>query len=101
MESNFESRILLCASCNEEFAFTVEAQDYFAQKGLVDDPQMCKSCYTESKRGKRSQSAEQNSSHGEVDNNRIASNAGNSINGNSINGNSFNGNSGSNGKNVK
>jgi len=58
MDSNFESRILLCAACNEEFAFTVEAQEYFAQKGLVDDPQMCKSCYTESKRGKRTQESE-------------------------------------------
>jgi len=58
MESNFESRILLCASCNEEFVFTVEAQEYFAQKGLVDDPQMCKSCHTESKRGKRTQDSE-------------------------------------------
>ncbi len=70
MESNFEPRILLCASCNEEFAFTVEAQDYFAQKGLVDDPQMCKSCYTESKRGKRSQNADLNARQSEVGNSR-------------------------------
>ncbi len=67
MDSNFESRILLCASCNEEFAFTVEAQEYFAQKGLVDDPQMCKSCYTESKRVKRSETPDAVESRTPVD----------------------------------
>ena len=56
MASNFTTRFLVCTSCNEEFAFTVEAQEYFAEKGYVDDPQMCKSCYLESKRGKRSNS---------------------------------------------
>lgn len=56
MASNFKTRFLVCSSCNEEFAFTVEAQEYFAEKGFVDDPQMCKSCYLESKRGRRSNS---------------------------------------------
>ena len=74
MESNFESRILLCASCNEEFAFTIEAQEYFAQKGLVDDPQMCKSCYTESKRVKRSQSTDTEVERTNFPNGNVANN---------------------------
>lgn len=56
MGSNFESRILICTECNEEFVFTVEAQEYFIEKGYVDDPQMCKHCYTQNKRDKRSAS---------------------------------------------
>ena len=50
MDSNLEARILICTDCNEEFVFTVEAQEYFAQKGYVDDPLMCKHCYNQSKR---------------------------------------------------
>lgn len=54
MGSKLEARILICSDCNEEFAFTVEAQEYFAERGYVDDPLMCKYCYTRSKRDKRS-----------------------------------------------
>ncbi|HSG99604.1 MAG TPA: zinc-ribbon domain containing protein [candidate division Zixibacteria bacterium] len=53
MGSRLESRILVCTACNEEFVFTVEAQEYFLQKGYSEDPQMCKSCYTDNKRNKR------------------------------------------------
>lgn len=58
MDTNLESRILICTSCNEEFVFTVEAQEYFLQKGYTEDPQMCKSCYTQSKREKRNGSTD-------------------------------------------
>ena len=54
MVSNLESRILICTACNEEFVFTVEAQEYFLEKGYSEDPQMCKSCYLSNKRGRRS-----------------------------------------------
>lgn len=54
MESKLEARILICSDCNEEFVFTVEAQEYFAERGYVDDPLMCKHCFTRSKRDKRS-----------------------------------------------
>lgn len=64
MESKLEVRILICSDCNEEFAFTVEAQEYFAERGYVDDPLMCKFCYTRSKRDKRSGGASSGSSNG-------------------------------------
>ena len=64
MESKLEARILICNDCEEEFAFTVEAQRYFAERGYVDDPLMCKSCYTRSKRDKRSGGASGGSSNG-------------------------------------
>ena len=66
MGSNFESRILICTECNEEFAFTVEAQEYFIEKGYVEDPQMCKHCYTQNKRDKRG-SSESSASRTEKD----------------------------------
>ena len=53
MGNNFRDKILICVDCNEEFVFTVSAQEYFAQKGFADDPKRCKSCYLELKRNKR------------------------------------------------
>lgn len=53
MTSGFETKILLCAECNEEFVFTVAAQEYFAEKGYTEDPKLCKSCYMKKKRDKR------------------------------------------------
>ena len=58
MGSTLQSRILVCTACNEEFVFTVEAQEYFLQKGYSEDPQMCKSCYTDNKRNKRNGAAQ-------------------------------------------
>lgn len=54
MDSGFETKILICADCQEEFVFTVAAQQYFAEKGYTEDPKLCKSCYTERKRDKKS-----------------------------------------------
>jgi len=42
MESSFETKILTCADCGEEFVFTVAAQEYFAEKGYTEDPKLCK-----------------------------------------------------------
>lgn len=53
MSSGFETKILLCAECNEEFVFTVQAQEYFAEKGYTEDPRLCKFCYMQKKRDKK------------------------------------------------
>jgi hypothetical protein len=53
MESQFKDKILICVDCNEEFVFTINAQEYFAQKGFHEDPKRCKSCYMELKRKRR------------------------------------------------
>ncbi len=62
MGTNFKPRVLICDSCNEEFVFTIEAQEYFAQRGYLDDPRMCKHCYTKGKREKRAQNGNGKSS---------------------------------------
>jgi len=55
MDSGFETKILMCADCEEEFVFTIQAQQYFAEKGYTDDPKLCKSCYMKRKREKKLQ----------------------------------------------
>lgn len=53
MDTKFKHKILLCVDCSEEFVFTVSAQEYFAQKGFLEDPKRCKSCYLELKRTRK------------------------------------------------
>ncbi len=55
MESRFEARVLICNVCGEEFAFTVAAQQYFAERGYSEDPKRCKTCHTQYKRKQRDQ----------------------------------------------
>ena len=56
MESGFDPRILICTECNEEFVFTVAAQEYFAERGYSEDPKRCKTCHTKFKKDQRSSS---------------------------------------------
>ena len=58
MDSGFETKILICADCHEEFVFTVAAQEYIAEKGYTEDPKLCKSCYMQRKRDKKVQDRE-------------------------------------------
>ena len=53
MDSGFDTKILVCADCGEEFVFTIQAQQYFAEKGYTEDPKLCKSCYMHRKRDKK------------------------------------------------
>jgi hypothetical protein len=45
-EEVFSNSILVCVDCGEEFVFTASAQKYFADRGFIDPPKRCKSCYT-------------------------------------------------------
>ncbi len=53
MASNLQPKILICVECGEEFVFTVNAQEYFAERGYSEDPKRCKHCYVNHKREKR------------------------------------------------
>jgi len=55
MTDGFEARVLICCECGEEFVFTVEAQEYFAERGYTDDPKRCKACHTKYKKLQREQ----------------------------------------------
>ena len=58
MDSDFETKILICADCREEFVFTVGAQEYFAERGYTEDPKLCKACFMQRKRDKKSHGRE-------------------------------------------
>ena len=58
MASGFQTKILICADCGEEFVFTVAAQEYFAEKGYTEDPKLCKCCYMQRKRVKKTNGRE-------------------------------------------
>lgn len=53
MVDDFEPRVLICSECGEEFVFTVQAQEYFAERGYNEDPKRCKSCHTNYKKNQR------------------------------------------------
>ena len=55
MAEGFEARVLICTECGEEFVFTVEAQQYFAERGYTEDPKRCKTCHTKFKKLQREQ----------------------------------------------
>jgi hypothetical protein len=59
-ENGFESRILICIDCGEEFAFPAQAQEYFAERGYTEDPKRCKACHTKFKRMQRSGGSSEN-----------------------------------------
>lgn len=53
--SDFSNSILICVDCDEEFVFTASAQQYFAERGFLEPPKRCKSCYNEYRSGEASQ----------------------------------------------
>lgn len=40
----FQDKILTCVECGKEFVFTAGEQEFFAQKGFINEPKRCKSC---------------------------------------------------------
>jgi len=46
-------KFLICADCQEEFAFPVDAQEYFAKRGFTEDPKLCRACFNQRKREKK------------------------------------------------
>jgi hypothetical protein len=51
LPSGFTNSILVCVDCKEEFVFTASAQKYFADRGFVDPPKRCRTCYGVFKNG--------------------------------------------------
>ena len=40
----YEDKTLVCKDCNEEVVFTAGEQEFYAEKGFVNEPQRCKAC---------------------------------------------------------
>ncbi len=37
-------KILVCRDCNKQFTFTIGEQEFYAQKGLQNEPRRCPEC---------------------------------------------------------
>ncbi|RKX25275.1 MAG: cytochrome C551 [Candidatus Zixiibacteriota bacterium] len=53
MASRPTAKILICCDCGEEFVVTVDAQEYFADRGYIRNPKRCKTCFSAAKRNER------------------------------------------------
>lgn len=42
----YEDKTLICKECGAEFIFTAGEQEFYAEKGFVNEPQRCKSAVT-------------------------------------------------------
>ena len=40
----YEDKTLICKECGKEFTFTAGEQEFYAEKGFVNEPQRCKEC---------------------------------------------------------
>ena len=40
----YEDKTLICKECGNEFFFTAGEQEFYAEKGFVNEPQRCKAC---------------------------------------------------------
>ena len=40
----YEDKTLICKECGAEFIFTAGEQEFYAEKGFVNEPQRCKAC---------------------------------------------------------
>ncbi len=48
---SYEEKTLSCVECGNAFAFTVEDQEYHAQKGFTSEPKRCTSCRATRRQG--------------------------------------------------
>jgi len=48
----YEDKTLVCKECGQEFTFTAGEQEFYAEKGFVNEPQRCKSCRDSRKNGR-------------------------------------------------
>lgn len=40
----YQDKTLICKECGAEFVFTAGEQEFYAQRGFVNEPQRCKPC---------------------------------------------------------
>ncbi len=44
MNTEFKDKTIVCQDCKEEFVFSAGEQEFFASRGLEQEPKRCKSC---------------------------------------------------------
>jgi len=48
----FEDKTLVCSDCGREFVFTAGEQEFYEQRGLLNEPRRCPECRQIKKRGR-------------------------------------------------
>lgn len=48
----YEDKTITCKECGKEFIFTASEQEFYAEKGLLNEPQRCKECRAARKQGR-------------------------------------------------
>lgn len=48
-----EDKTLVCAECGKEFTFTAGEQEFYASRGLLNEPKRCPDCRTSRRRERR------------------------------------------------
>lgn len=51
----FEDKTLVCKECGQEFVFTAGEQEFYEEKGFVNEPQRCKTCRDARKNASRAE----------------------------------------------
>jgi CxxC-x17-CxxC domain-containing protein len=46
---SYADKILVCRDCGGEFVFTAGEQEFFASRGLMNEPKRCPACRTQRK----------------------------------------------------
>lgn len=52
---NHQDKTLVCKDCGQEFVFTASEQDFYEEKGFMNEPQRCKPCRDARKNSRGSQ----------------------------------------------
>jgi len=53
-----QDKTIVCKDCGQEFVFTAAEQDFYAEKGFMNEPTRCKSCRAARKNGGRQSNRE-------------------------------------------
>lgn len=51
----YTDKTLVCKECGKEFVFTAGEQEFYAEKGFMNEPQRCKDCRQSRKNADRPQ----------------------------------------------
>jgi len=49
----YNDKTMVCKDCGQEFTFTANEQEFYAEKGFTNEPQRCKSCSDQLKSNSR------------------------------------------------
>ncbi|MBC8531849.1 zinc-ribbon domain containing protein [Gehongia tenuis] len=51
----YEDKTLICKDCGAEFVFTAGEQEFYAEKGFMNEPARCKACRDSRKNARRAE----------------------------------------------